>query len=443
VKPFLHTQLIPKHARIVVAVSGGIDSMVLLHQLIAIQDSKKCTLIVAHVDHQKRPTSSQDAMFVSEYAKSHGLDVHIIQLHLKNSGNFHQEARNERYRFFMDVCKQYHATHVALAHQLDDQAETVLMRFVRGSTLRGYAGMEESVDLQGIFIIRPILHASRKEIEAYQQYHHVPFVEDETNRQSDYTRNRYRHQIVPLLERENPKWNEKAAQAATYFKEAADFFEEEASIYLLQHTVSTSTAIEFSTTTFQKLSIPVKRMVLNLLINQLSNNTFESNFSLSNQMMSICESAKPNLQMALSKKYLFEKNYQLIRIRETQIHSTIEVITISWVGEYVLPDGNMLIISHQPILSNGIKFILWYNELSQIFPITLRPRQDGDKMTFSYGSKKIKDLFIDKKVNLRKRNQLYLMQIATKDIVWVPQEQIASSLTLGNIPLYMSYHLKG
>ncbi|MDZ4195638.1 MAG: tRNA lysidine(34) synthetase TilS, partial [Candidatus Izemoplasmatales bacterium] len=131
-KPFLHTQLIPKHARIVVAVSGGIDSMVLLHQLIAIQDSKKCTLIVAHVDHQKRPTSSQDAMFVSEYAKSHGLDVHIIQLHLKNSGNFHQEARNERYRFFMDVCKQYHATHVALAHQLDDQAETVLRRFVRG-----------------------------------------------------------------------------------------------------------------------------------------------------------------------------------------------------------------------------------------------------------------------------------------------------------------------
>ncbi len=196
-----HGRFLKTIPKLVVGVSGGADSLALLHVLKEIMGAKR--LVVAHLDHGWRTSSKADAAFVRQTAVSWGIPYHGKRLESsqKQSG-LEATGRAERYRFFADVARCEKATHIAVGHHQDDQVETILLHLLRGSGLKGLQGMHfESLlaENEAVVVIRPLLHTSRSEIESYCQMHQLSPREDETNSDPQFLRNRLRHELLPDL----------------------------------------------------------------------------------------------------------------------------------------------------------------------------------------------------------------------------------------------------
>ena len=210
-------RLLAPNARVVVAVSGGRDSVALLHVLAAMAEDWKLSLRVAHLDHGLREESRQDAEFVRQLSARHGLPVTVerrdVQAICAREGwSLEDGARRLRYRFLAETAGRHSASRVALAHTADDQAETVLMRLVRGTGVTGLGGMPIRRRLDGaaeepraepgtVWLVRPLLELWRKDVTAYLDDLGLPFREDATNADLRFARNRIRHELLPLLER--------------------------------------------------------------------------------------------------------------------------------------------------------------------------------------------------------------------------------------------------
>ncbi len=210
VKRPLSTILLPDSI-LVVGVSGGADSLALLHLLHSIYGAER--LVVAHLDHSLRPLSSQDARFVEQTAVSWNIPSVIEKRNVASWASDHQMSIEEagrtlRYRFFARVARQVGAIAIAVAHHADDQAETVLMHLLRGSGLAGLQGMQMVRPLpwaDELMLIRPFLSVSRATIEAYCKTHELTPVVDESNEDISFFRNRIRHQLLPLLSSYSPR----------------------------------------------------------------------------------------------------------------------------------------------------------------------------------------------------------------------------------------------
>ncbi len=204
---------------VIVAVSGGADSTALLHLLTRMRAAWSLKLVVAHLDHNLRPSSAEDASFVAEMAESMGLPMETDRLPpeaLTQEGNVEANARHWRYRLLarvaVDCQDDGNPVDVAVAHTANDQAETVLMNLIRGSGLQGLAGMQAARPLTvhdrvvpSVRVVRPLLNVSRSEIMQYLTEHNIPFREDPTNQDRTFVRNRVRHEIIPLLREINPQ----------------------------------------------------------------------------------------------------------------------------------------------------------------------------------------------------------------------------------------------
>jgi tRNA(Ile)-lysidine synthase len=210
-------KLLPRGAVVVVGVSGGADSIALLHGLRALgrDHDHPLRLHVAHLHHGIRGADADaDAAFVESLAADLGLPcirdhVDIPKLHAREPGSREELARRERYRFFERAAARCGADHIAVGHHADDQAETVLHRIVRGTGLRGLAGMAPVRTLRGVEgcrLVRPLLCVTRKEILAYLESGGMAYRTDATNADRDLTRNRIRGELLPELARDyNPR----------------------------------------------------------------------------------------------------------------------------------------------------------------------------------------------------------------------------------------------
>jgi tRNA(Ile)-lysidine synthase len=175
----------------IIAVSGGIDSVVLLHKLMSVKPPS-ISYIVAHLDHGIREDSRDDALFVRELAQSYSLDFELESLQL-GSGASEDEARNARYAFLFAVMKKHKAEAVITAHHQDDVLETMIVNIFRGTTRRGVIGYSQKN------IIRPFIDKTKAELVAYAKVNNLQWREDNTNKDENYTRNYIRAHIVPKL----------------------------------------------------------------------------------------------------------------------------------------------------------------------------------------------------------------------------------------------------
>jgi tRNA(Ile)-lysidine synthase len=200
--------LIAKGERIVVGVSGGPDSVALLCLLHSLKTEYGLYLHVAHLDHMLRYDSHKDAEFVKELAAKLNLPVTCGQINVKElskKGSQEEIARSVRFGFLFKVASDARAKKIALGHNMDDQAETVLMRIIRGSGLYGLAGILPKREIAGFCVIRPLVALSRREIEAYIKKKRIRPRIDRSNLQDVYFRNKVRNRLMPLLEREYNK----------------------------------------------------------------------------------------------------------------------------------------------------------------------------------------------------------------------------------------------
>jgi len=201
-------RLIDKGDKIVLGVSGGPDSIALLYSLNSLKKELKVSLHVAHLDHMLRKDSYKDREFVEGLAHRLRIPVTAARINIKElakSGSLEEIARNARLGFLFKVSRDIKGDKIALGHNLDDQAETVLMRIIRGSGLYGLSGILPKRNIAGYQVIRPLIEVKRREIEVFLKRKKVKPRIDPSNLEDIYFRNRIRNRLLPLLEKEYNK----------------------------------------------------------------------------------------------------------------------------------------------------------------------------------------------------------------------------------------------
>ena len=405
IKNFIKEEnLIEKGETIVVGVSGGIDSMVLLNVLYNLGYK----LVIAHVNHNVRVESKDELIFVKNYAIEKNIPFESIVLDKIDGVNFQDKARQLRYEFFFDVARKYNSTKIATAHHLDDLLETILMRISRGSNLYGYGGIKPIINYSNASIIRPLLCVNRCDIKKYQEENNIPFMEDNSNLKDKYTRNRYRHKVVPILVEENPNIYQNILRYSKQMYLSFDYIRKESKKLFKKNNG------EINNEEFSCLDDCIKLDYISYILEQ---NNVPCSYNKILQIKNMILSEAPNGYVKISKNYCFKKNYST-----SYVTKHIDVIDYEYVinleESVTLPDGSIVKFTRNIKNSREIYLKLCYNTL--VLPLKIRNRRDGDYFIFKFGKKKIKDLFIDMKIPMDVRNKVPFVLDANDNILGIP-----------------------
>lgn len=206
INEFFTRNKIPLNGRILVlAISGGPDSMALLDMMVQLKEEKNFQLVIAHFDHQLRLDSSQEAILIKDYCQKHNLIFENGYWRKEDQPQVGIEAaaRHYRYAFLTKIVNKYQADYLVTAHHNDDLLENILLKFIRSGNPTEMNSLQEIGQMHGTGLLRPLLHYSKQELLDYDLKRQIRFINDETNAQDETMRNRLRHYVVPLLKKEN------------------------------------------------------------------------------------------------------------------------------------------------------------------------------------------------------------------------------------------------
>lgn len=453
-----HRRLWEQHDRTVIAVSGGLDSMMLLYILTewnARINGCANKFVIAHVHHGFRVTESdEEALFVERVATKLNIPFEMKRvdaLGLVSKGvNRQAAARQLRYQFFVDVAHRYQATHIALGHHADDQAETALMRFIRGAGITGLSGMDWKRKEKGLFFIRPLLAIRKSELLKWCKERNVAYIEDSSNEKRDYFRNRLRLDMIPLLEQENPRLVEALCRMTDTLREEDNWLHEQAE-QIFQTDVRSiketghgnfNTPIELGYTMdrnfFIELHVALQRRLFKLILEYVTYGLkqkiqFETVEFVRERIISKCSTT---WRIDIAQHVVFIREYeQLIWLRK-QHHCTAETLTSFKInkmdeqGTLLLPDPNRKLqwfittVTAAPESLSGQRQdrgVASFDADALCWPLVVRTRQPGDRMKIEglHGSKKIQDMFVDLKISPSIRNSIPLIVDANGCVIWV------------------------
>ncbi|HOL67829.1 MAG TPA: tRNA lysidine(34) synthetase TilS [bacterium] len=217
--------------RLLIAVSGGADSTFLLHFLASVAPEKKIRLRVAYIHHHLRPEADRELEFVKKLCLSRSLPFSCRHLHLPNRSSLENQARLARYAALAGIARQTRCQAIATGHTLDDQAETVLMRILRGCGLAGLRGIlpfAPCLPRCPVPVVRPLLVVTRQEIEKFLREKNLPFLQDASNFSPEFFRNKIRHEIIPFLEKSSPRLKYHLARTSLLARDDFQILEREA-----------------------------------------------------------------------------------------------------------------------------------------------------------------------------------------------------------------------
>ena len=259
--------LLPQGCRVLCAVSGGADSMCLLHWLCSQGDLQ---VIAAHYEHGLRGEESlRDAAFVEDFCKENGIPCVVehgdagAYARKKHLG-IEEAARELRYAFLERTADEHCCDRIATAHNADDQTETVLLNLCRGAGLSGLCGIPPKRGR----IVRPLLQTTRREIEDYLLANALSHIEDSSNRDESFRRNRLRHQVLPILRELNPRLSETLARSSALLREDAEYLEEQAERFLQEHAIGDGLPLQELLALHRAISSRVLRHVCPQMLEQ-------------------------------------------------------------------------------------------------------------------------------------------------------------------------------
>lgn len=409
---FLKENKISKNEFIVVATSGGPDSMYLLDSL----HSLGFNVICAHVNHNVRKVSDEEYKFVENYCNFHNIIFEGMKIEHYSHDNFHNEARSIRYDFFKKVVEKYNAAYLATAHHGDDLVETILMKISRGSNLNGYKGFSSVEKIENYTLIRPLIEYTKDEIKTKCELNNIEYVTDLSNDSDKYTRNRFRHNILNFLKEENKDVHKKYYEFNQELSETIEYINYVAKEKLINQYKEN----ELNLKEFNKEASIIKKTILELILSEIYKNDINKiNKTHIKSILNLIENTKPQLSIDLPNNIIVEKSYNKLLF----IESKKELTEYNYILDSIitLPNGNTLEILN--IDNNDTSnFTIRLNSNTIELPLHIRTKKTGDKIHVKNMNnlKKVKEIFIENKLSNEERKLTPIVTDNKGQILWIP-----------------------
>ncbi|GGJ09027.1 tRNA(Ile)-lysidine synthase [Alicyclobacillus cellulosilyticus] len=424
---------------VVVAVSGGLDSMVLLHAVAAWARADGGTgrrVHAVHVHHGLRPNADADRDHVLATCQAWEIDAkwYAVSLAAVPPGErrgVEADARRLRYRVLASAAHALGARCVLLAHHGDDQVETVIWRLLRGTSLTGLAGMRPAAERDGLTWLRPLLALPKADLSAYARVCGVPYREDETNRDTRFTRNYIRREVVPRLTRIQPQLVHAVGRLAAILQEEDAWLDEQAAAWVDQHAEWHGGGCRVSARSLAHLPRPLQRRVIKIILTCLASEEFT--FSHIESVLHLASSSQPSGQSHLVGGLRAWREYDSLCLGQASAMEELRfrsggVAPVAWTlvedAQLAWPPGapawQFVCRAWQP--EEGVKAdSVWQLRLPPVERVDIRTFRPGDRLVLptGRGRKKLQDVFTDAKVPRWLRGAWPLVCVG-EDVVWVP-----------------------
>ena len=416
-------KLFSKEQTILVAVSGGIDSMVLLQLLL--QSGYK--IAVAHCNFKLRGEESDgDAQFVHSFCLENKIVIHSTEFETEKLAKQNQQsiqgtARELRYNFFQELCSSFHYDFIATAHHADDVAETVLINLSRGGGLAAWRGIEVKREN----IVRPLLFAQKHEIEEYAKQNKIQWRTDSSNQKEDYTRNLIRHQIIPVLKKINPSVVQTLFHHAEIVADAEQIIHEHIEKFRAASVVTDE----------NKTIVPISDLLNTSAAQTLLFYILQPYGFNATHTVDIFKSLNHS-----ESKTFYSDSFQLVKEREQLVIIPFEKKRISKIYFEIPTTGTFSIADSQIsvevlentedlyhiILKNNNQVIGYFDADKIEFPIIVRTWQHGDYFfpLGMHGKKLVSDFFTDEKMS-QSEKQKQLLFLSSNEVIWLEGRRIS------------------
>ena len=423
-------QLVASGDHLLIACSGGVDSMAMVHFFEKMKNHLHIRLSVVHVDHMLRgQQSAEDLQFVKAFCEDHdipffGRAINIPSL-LHNGGNTQAVCRQERYRYFEEVAQRIQATKLVTAHHADDQLETMLMNLTKSQMASSLQSILAKRIYGDLTLIRPFLMVTKSQIGEYLNEQNIPFREDPSNAKLDYKRNRFRHEVVPHLQQENPQVAAHAVYIAEQLQQDEDFLMSIANSKFQQlFQKSEGNDFEVEIEPFQNEPLALQRRLILILLNYLysDSNTFLS-YALIQEILKQFASIQGSAIVHLPEGFIARRQYHKVIFEKRSKLIALEPTSLRWNEWQQWGHVRLYIGEISEDLPNEKQGALCYYFHSKAchLPFHIRVRQEGDRLQPAGMSsrKKVSRLFIDEKIPSAERDCWPLLVDAQNEVLAV------------------------
>ncbi|WP_188207348.1 tRNA lysidine(34) synthetase TilS [Alkalibacillus aidingensis] len=419
-------QLFNQGDHLFLAVSGGADSMAMLHFFAWLKEEWDLTLTTLTVDHQLRGEEShQDVQFVKEQSEQLGVPCLIKQVNVTAYKNANQvgtqeAARELRYQFFKEQLINNSKAKLVLAHHADDQLETMYMQLTKGVKPTGIFAKRE---LGEMTVIRPLLTLTKEELLDYIKESEIEYREDPSNQEVVYTRNRFRKELLPFLKKENPNLHQGVNRVHDQMVDEDRFLNELTEERMSQFSQFSGNKVSFSIKCFNEMARPLQRRGFHLILNYLSVNMSK----IKDYFPSFLEwitSNKPNSLFSPTEEWLALKAYDRCYITTDDVANQPFSMELNLGEKVKLPNDWVisLVQANDDHLDNQQVHTFICDQRLLHLPLTVRSKKPGDRMKLKglNGRKKVKDIFIDEKIPKFQRDQWPLVENGNGELIWIP-----------------------
>ncbi|SIS62088.1 tRNA lysidine(34) synthetase TilS [Salimicrobium flavidum] len=422
-------QLLNEGDTIIVAVSGGPDSLALLYYLYEHKQEFSLEIIAATIDHGLRGEESrEDTAYVRTVCETLSLPlkeifVDVARYKQKEGKGTQEAARKLRYEALETLMRTHQADSLALGHHGDDQVETLFMQLARGVSPSSVTGMPVSRKFASGRIIRPFLTVTKEELERFCDRRMITPRYDPSNNETQYTRNAFRHQLLPFLKQQNPKLHEHIQGYSERRYEEEEFLSEKA-WEMMKEVVFSKGEVTLSIKSWKRYPIALQRRAFHLILNYLYNEQVEDiTYIHEDLFLQLMDGDRVNSTLDFPDGLNVVRAYDQVSFTFSESHDSPFYYEELYPGGCVSLAGGAMIYAQSTKDVTGTSLYEFICDTTHVkFPLIVRNRRDGDRMKPKgmKGTKKIKDIFIDRKIPLAERNTWPIVTDGDGVVLWVP-----------------------
>lgn len=405
---------------VLVAVSTGADSMALLNLLAQLPSALRPRLNVVHVNHQLRQASVKEAAFLTTYCQQHDWPLFQTKWPLAAHPQHGTEvaARQFRYQYFARVLQQQGISYLVTAHHADDQLETMLMRLARGGNLQQLTAIAPVRQFHSGQLVRPLLPFTRQQLRRYVATKKIPFFEDQTNQDVRITRNRIRHEVVPVLKALNPLAAQHAVNYAVQLQRVLAVNDSQLDHALTQIGTFTAIGYQGDLTLWHQLSSDKQRLVLERLLTRV---LVEKGVAVKAQqitaVLQLLNSQRAQSQLDLAAGWQARKTYQKFTIGPALAPPQPVKYTLSSGTTCQVQQWQISLAPAAMAMKPGEQLDVWL--APEELPLQIRHRQPGDRLKIRAGHQKVKRILSDQKIPQQQRDQLWVIATQQNLVLWL------------------------